>query len=28
MNIINGNKPSLLYDILAGKNPGTEFVCD
>ncbi len=28
MNIINGNKPSLLYDILAGKNPGTEFLCD
>jgi len=28
MNIINGNKPSLLYDILAGKNPGTEFICE
>ncbi len=27
MNIINGSKPSLLYDILAGKNPGTEFIC-
>ena len=28
MNIINGNKPALIYEILAGKNPGTEFVCD
>lgn len=27
MNIVNGEHPEYLYDIIAGKNPGTEFVC-
>lgn len=27
MNIINGEHPEYLYDILEGGNPGTEFLC-
>ncbi|MBQ3141093.1 MAG: glutamate 5-kinase [Clostridia bacterium] len=27
MNIVNGEHPEYLYDILNGLNPGTEFIC-